>query len=204
MPEDIQQKWRKWRSELILITGKCIPRCYFPKDVNIVFWQLHGFCDASESAYAGVVYVRMVDAAGSIHTSLVVAKTKVAPLKRLSIPRLELCGAHLLSQLLQHCQSLFSISTTDIFAWTDSTIVLNWIAGNPRRFKTYVANRITNITEAVPPSRWNHVEGILNPADCASRGIFPSELLSHELWWDGPPWLRLGVCQWPQSSSLQP
>ncbi len=204
VPEDIQQKWWKWRSELILITGKCIPRCYFPKDVNIVFWQLHGFCDASESAYAGVVYVRMVDVAGSIHTSLVVAKTKVAPLKRLSIPRLELCGAHLLSQLLQHCQSLFSMSTTDIFAWTDSTIVLNWIARNPRRFKTYVANRITNITEAVPPSRWNHVEGILNPADCASRGIFPSELLSHELWWDGPPWLRLGVCQWPQSSSLQP
>ena len=79
-----------------------IPRCYFLKDVQVVSTQLHGFSDASESAYAGVVYLRMVDSHGKVHISLVASKTKVAPLKRLTIPRLELCGAQLLTKLLDH------------------------------------------------------------------------------------------------------
>ncbi len=73
-----------------------------------------------------------MDTAGFIHTSLVIAKTKVAPIKRLTIPRLELCGAYLLSQLLHRCQIVFGLSSADVFAWTDSTVVLNWITGNPR------------------------------------------------------------------------
>ena len=94
--------------------------------------QLHEF---SELAFAGVVYLHMIDTDGDLHTSLVVSKTKVAPIKRLSIPRLELCGAHLLAQLLHHCKEVFGIPCVDTFAWTDSTIVLNWLVGNPRRFK---------------------------------------------------------------------
>ena len=89
-----------------------------------------------------------------------------------------------------------------MFAWTDSTIVLNWIEGNPRRFKTYVGNRVASIIDSVPPNNWNHIEGIENPADCASRGIFPSELVAHDLWWNGPKWLRLGIHQWPVSATI--
>lgn len=78
------------------------------------------------------------------------------------------------------------------YAWTDSTIVLNWLDGNPRMFKTFVGNRVSCTLELIPSNHWHHVSGLQNPADCASRGIFPSELLEHALWWDGPEWLYIG------------
>ena len=77
--------------------------------------------------------MRMVNSNGKVHTSLVMSKTKVAPIKRLSIPRLELCGAQVLTQLLRHAKDVFQLPMNSIFAWTDSTIVLNWLTGNPRR-----------------------------------------------------------------------
>ena len=204
VPQELEQTWQQWRAELSLLADRHIPRCYFPKDVTIAYRQLHGFSDASEQAYSGVVYLRLVDTTGCVHISLVIAKTRVAPIKRLTIPRLELCGAHLLSQLLRHCQVVLDLPSEDIFAWTDSTIVLNWLVGNPRRFKTFVGNRVSSIIDSVPPNHWNHVDGVDNPADCASRGMFPSELLSHNLWWRGPSWLQLGIHQWPKLSSLPP
>ena len=204
MPQPIHHDWLQWRRELKLLADKNILRCYFPKDAKIVSVQLHGFSDASEQAYAGVVYLRMVDSAGGIHTFLVISKTKVAPIKRLTIPRLELCGAHLLAQILHHCKEVFSLSLKDVFAWTDSTVVLNWLVGSPRRFKTYVGNRVSSIMELISPDRWNHVNGLENPADCASRGLFPSELLNFTLWWDGPKWLQLNPDKWPKQSILPP
>ena len=107
VPEEIQDSWR---SELVVLSSKRIPRCYFPKDAHIVSMQLHGFSDASEVAYAGVVYLRMVDTTHRIHVSLVLSKTKVAPIRRLTIPRLELCGAHLLTGLLHHVKDVLGIS----------------------------------------------------------------------------------------------
>ena len=83
--------------------------------------------------------------------SLVMAKTRVSPIKRFTIPRLELCGAHLLAELLHHLMKIYQVPTSDIHAWTDSTIVLNWLDGSPRRFKTYVGNRISTIIDHVPP-----------------------------------------------------
>ncbi len=202
VPPAIHETWERWRSELPALTGKLIPRCYFPKDALIVSVQLHGFSDASESAYAGVAYLRMVDANEVVHVSLVMSKTKVAPIKRLTIPRLELCGASLLADLLHHLRGAFSLSCDDVFAWTDSTIVLSWLSGSPRRFKVFVGNRVSSIITLVPPNRWHHVAGVDNPADCASRGMLPSELLEHKLWWDGPEWLRHPEAQWPTGAEL--
>ena len=76
------------------------------------------------------------------------------------------------------------------FCMADS---MNWIVGNPRRFKTHVGNRVSCIVDLIPPNHWHHVEGSQNPADCTSRGLLPSELLTHDLWWNGPSWLKLGV-----------
>ena len=81
-------------------------------------------------------------------------------------------------------------------------VVLGWLSGNPRRFKTYVGNRVARTIESIPPDRWNHVSGMDNPADCASRGIFPTELLNHELWWEGPAWLKLPPSDWPEQASI--
>ena len=133
VPEEIEDTWRKWRSELSVLSTLGIPRCYFPKEATVCSVQIHGFSDASEAAYAGVVYLRTVDSAGNVHISLITSKTKVSPTKRLSIPRLELCGAQVLARLMQHLQEVLQLSMSDVYAWTDSTIVLSWLAGVLRR-----------------------------------------------------------------------
>ena len=204
VPEQIYEVWARWRSELKLLSNKHISRCYFPRDAHIISTQLHGFSDASERAYAGVVYLRMMDSNRNIHIALVMSKTKVAPIKRITIPRLELCGAHLLAQVLHHVKEVFHLPLDSVYAWTDSTIVLNWLTGNSRRFKPYVSNRISHIMDLIPPNRWSHVKGTENPADCASRGILPTELISHPLWWTGPDWLRWETWEWPRQSEIPP
>ena len=104
-------------------------------------------------------------------------------LLRLSHPRLELNGALILAQLLFHCKEVLGIPLSSLYTWTDSTIVLAWLQGNPHRFKVYVANRVVQILDLIPADHWGHVVSEENPADCASHGIFPSELLHHTLWW---------------------
>ena len=146
----------------------------------------------------------MSDSNDLTHTSLVMSKTRVAPIKRQTIPRLELCGALLMAQLLSHCKKILEVPMDQVFAWTDSTIVLNWIQGNPRRFKVYVGNRVSQIMELIPPDRWKHVVGADNPADCASRGLYPSEILTHHLWWNGPAWLKHDPPEWPTQSVIEP
>ena len=136
VPEVIEDVWRRWRRELPSLTTLPIPRCYRPKEFTATSVQLHGFSDASEEAYAGVVYLRLESTEGRVHTTLVVSKTKVLPIKRLSIPRLsiprlELCGAHVLANLLYHVKKALNVPTSSIFAWTDSSIVLSWLSGNP-------------------------------------------------------------------------
>ena len=115
----------------------------------------------------------------------------------MSIPRLELCGAQLLSQLLYYTKGIFGLTLSNIYAWTDSTIVLNWLQWSSRRFKVFVGNRVSSILDRIPADRWRHVQGIENPADAPSRGLFPMELVSHELWWNGHPWLKENETEWP-------
>ena len=202
VPDAVHGIWSKWRAELPALASKGIPRCYFPKQAKIISTQLHGFSDASEDAYAGVVFLRMVDTEGNVHISLVMSKTRVSPIKRLTIPRLELCGAEILARLLHHVREILSVPLSEVYAWTDSTVVLSWLTGNPRRFKQYVGNRVCSIVDLIPPDRWSHVPGAENPADCASRGLSPLELLDHTLWWEGPQWLSLTQPFWPKKPDI--
>ena len=75
--------------------------------------------------------------------------------------------------------------------------VNSWLRGNPRRFKPFVGNRVAEVMELIPPDRWQHVPGKTNPADCASRGLYPSELVRQNSWWNGPSWLHDSPSKWP-------
>ena len=188
VPDVLREKHTKWREELPLLASIRLPRCYHSEEPALSI-TLHGFCDASETAYAAVVYLRTTYDQGPVTCRLVLAKTKVAPVKTLSIPRLGLCGANLLAKILSSTRDTLNLPTNDVHAWCDSTIVLAWLDGAPKRHKTYEGNIIANITSLIPSVAWRHVPTHDNPADCASRGLTPKELKFHDLWWNGPSWL---------------
>ena len=187
LPDDLQQQWERYQNQLHFIKLIEIPRCIIT--ATVTSHQLHGFCDASEKAYAAAVYLRCEKSDGSIIVNLVTAKTKVAPIKQVSLPRLELCGAVMVANLLMTVKTSIKLNCP-VYAWTDSTIVLRWLSSFPGRWKTFAANRVSEIQDLVPVENWNHVVSEQNPADCASRGILAAELTEFSLWWDGPQWLK--------------
>ncbi|XP_046868423.1 uncharacterized protein LOC124460862 [Drosophila willistoni] len=151
--------------------------------------EIHAFSDASIKAYAAVVYSRIVNQDGSIEVSLIAAKTRVAPLKQQSLPRLELCGTLLLSRLIASIKLAWKDLDSTVYAWCDSTVVLAWLNHLPAGLKTFIGNRTAEILEVIPRDSWRHVDTKQNPADCPSRGMLAEDLLPFTLWWKGPDWL---------------
>lgn len=198
LPEKIVEQWKLLRSDLFKVNTISINRWIFHRDNKI---ELHGFSDASTNAYAAAIYSRIMQPDGSYKITLLTAKTRVAPLKQLSIPKLELCGAKLMSDLVFKIQTSLKVDDISIFAWTDSSIVLHWIKAQPTKWKTFVANRVSSIQHRVPMSSWRHVPTADNPADCASRGLDTGALQSFSLWWHGPVWLRKSQSEWPAFKS---
>ena len=130
-------------------------------------------CDASENGYGTCIYVVAQDEHGKRRATLLTAKAKVAPLKTQSIPRLELCAALLGSKLMKSVSgslSQLSLQINHFYAWTDSTIVLSWLAAESNCWSTIVANRVAKIQEN-DNFRWNHVGTHDNPSDIASADI---------------------------------
>lgn len=160
--------------------------------------QIHGFCDASEKAYCATLYMRLKDEE-VCNTHLMVSKTKLAPIDPMSLPRLELCGAVLLSRLINRIVGDLPIDNFELFLWCDSSIVLAWLGKHPSTWKTYVANRVAKIIRYVGNTTWRHVRSNENPADLGSGGCSPTELVNNSLWWHGPSWLQSPPQDWPRS-----
>lgn len=151
--------------------------------------SVHGFCDASNKAYGAVAYLRVLGEDNQYKTTIIAAKSRVVPVKPMSLPRIELCGAVLLSKLLKQISEAMRIPANQIFSWTDSTIVLSWLQGDPTRWQTFVRNRVVTIIDNIG-YKWFHVLSKENPADVVSRGMLLSDLKNCRLWWEGPEWLK--------------
>lgn len=193
IPDQIAQEWIRLKDSIIYFENICIPR-----NLHILSdFEIHCFCDASSLAYAAVIYC-VSRQNGS--NNIIAAKTKVAPIKVLSMPRMELCAATLLCRLYNSVKSSLNIQTTNVYAWTDSQIVLHWLSSPPRTWKIFVSHRSEEILSTIPRKFWNYVNTKDNPADCASRGLYPQELLNYDLWWKGPQWLRFPETEWPRTN----
>ncbi len=204
VPEDLQQQWDSWLSNLPLLNAHPVPRrLTLPSSDSSSVLSLHGFCDASTVAYGAVVYLRSVYADGTVSTTLVSAKARVLPVKPVTIPKAKLLGAHLLAKLPHHIAAL-SISIDSCYAWTDSEIVIHWQPKSPPLLYRFVANRVHAIQQLTPPSLWKHISSGDNSADLASRGIRAPDLTASALWWSGPAWLVLPPSQWPSKRPSKP
>uniref|UniRef100_A0A8D8SX65 Reverse transcriptase domain-containing protein n=1 Tax=Cacopsylla melanoneura TaxID=428564 RepID=A0A8D8SX65_9HEMI len=181
-------RWRQIVSGMEHINQIQIDRHAFVSSSSDI--EFHGFCDASEKAYAACLYVKCKHN-GETTVKLLCAKTRVAPVKQISLARLELCAALLLTNLIKKVRE--SLDEHSIgrqwFAWTDSQIVLAWISKLPCKWKTFVANRVSAIQEVLSPDQWKYVKSEDNPADLASRGCSSLELSNAKEWWNGPTWL---------------
>lgn len=202
LPSHIFMKWSDWVQEMPRITEHPVQRHFGLKNHTIISRELHGFSDASTVGFGGVVFLRTFYSDLEVTVDLVSSKARVAPLKTLTIPRLELCGAVVLAKLLRAVATDLKIDLPAVYAWTDSTIVLGWLQHSPSKLAVFVGNRIATIADLVPPSHWRHVPGKQNPADCLSRGLNPKALLELPLWWKGPPWLSLEAGNWPTRPDL--
>jgi len=176
-------------TEMQQLNGFCVKRHVGGTELDSEI-QLHGFCDASERAYGACVYIRIRNQNNSTQVYLLGAKSRVAPLKTISVPRLELCGAQLLVQLVNRIKASLVSEVSKVYYWTDSSIVLHWIKSIDKKLPVFVAHRVGEIQESTMMEEWNHVKTKENPADLVSRGVTPKELRGSRLWWSGPEWLK--------------
>ena len=182
-------------SELASLSNVPVQRCYFVLKLKPAVIQIHGFSDASERAFAAVVYLRTVYENGQIDVNLIASKAKVAPTKKQTIPRLELLGATILARLVSSVSKTLSLDV-EIFYWVDSTATLCWIR-NERLWKQYVQNRVSEIRSLSSPEEWHFCPGSLNPADLPSRGIADKIRDKESVWYKGPEFLSQPEDQWP-------
>ncbi|CAL8069017.1 unnamed protein product [Orchesella dallaii] len=140
-------------------------------------------------AYGAIVYLKIIDNNNQVHVSFITSKSKVSPLKQITLPRLELCAAVVLSKLMCYLRSALKLQYEE-YCWTDSTIVLRWISATPKKWKNFIANRVAVVQSNTTVESWRHVPGIQNPADIASRGCAAADLINNSMWWQGPPWLQ--------------
>lgn len=200
LSEEDSQNWVKFRQELCQISKIVVPRCVVDKGADWI--EVHGFCDASEKAYGACLYVRNVDANGAGAARLYISKTRVAPLKTQSLPRLELLGALTLSELWTLVSQELPVKPRRVVLWSDSTIALKWIQASPHKWVPYVGTRVAKIQSGTEQAEWRFVPSEHNPADLASRGLLPSQLATSELWFNGPSFLQKDPSHWPAPVDL--
>lgn len=191
-------KWKRWIGLLPQVEAIRIPRCYFGNFPwsSVKSVELHIFTDASEYAYGCVGYLRAV-VQGTVICSLIMSRSKVAPLKRQSVPRLELMAAVMGARMLHSVLDTHSIKFERYVLWTDSQTVRSWIFSDQHKFKQFVAFRIGEVLELTRPTDWRWVTSKLNAADVLTKWGQGPPLESSGPWFTGPQFLYESETKWP-------
>lgn len=200
LPSNIEKEWKDNHQKFSDLNLLVINRSLIG-DGEIADIQLHGFSDASVTAYGACLYLRVLNTNGKFITNLICFKLRVAPLKTVSIPRLELLAAVLLTRLASKYAPNLHLPIKKRFFWSDSMVVIAWISSQSSKWKTFVANRVGEIHERTSIHEWSHVGTHDNPADIVSRGCWPSQIKNLELWWNGPKWLSDNSSKWPMKAT---
>jgi hypothetical protein len=184
-------RWNNWLASLDALRTINYPRCFtfFGQQAHR---QLHVFSDSSEYAYGACAYLRC-SLGDQTAVTLIMGKSRLAPMHQVTIPRLELAAAALASQMRNQILDYLDIEVHQVVMWSDSQVTLGYINNRSRRFKTYVANRLAIVHENSDVSEWRYVPTKANPADLASRGFSASDEVSLKLWQHGPEFLLRGA-----------
>ncbi|XP_061184391.1 uncharacterized protein LOC133192395 [Saccostrea echinata] len=190
LPPHLLDRWSNWKDSLKSLEDVHIPRTYAPISLQeTLSTELHIFSDASETAIASVAYLLTVDASNNIHVGFVLGKSKLAPMKGHSVPRLELRVAVMSVQIYDIISDELDISFNSVRFYTDSLVVLGYIHNQSRRFYKYVENRIERIRKSTTPDQWNYVPTKSIPADSGTRNVTAEDIINNR-WILGPPQLR--------------
>ncbi|XP_047520275.1 uncharacterized protein LOC125059771 [Pieris napi] len=195
LPSHIQALWMDATKNLNVLNNLRVSRHVMINSYEQL--EIHVFSDASERAYGACLYIRSSDRNGNVLVRLLTAKSRVAPIKPTTIPRLELCGAQVAAKLYKKVCSSLRIKVTNTFFWTDSSIVLGWLKMLPSKLNTFVRNRVGDILEITGDCEWRHVPTAQNPADYVSRGVKVDDIESLNIWWSGPNFLQKSYTDWP-------
>ncbi|CAB4024185.1 Hypothetical predicted protein [Paramuricea clavata] len=197
LPADIASEWVKWESEVAALKAFAVPRYIYSLSSKTLTRELVVFCDASEDACAAVAYMRAVLVDCEVIYHLVMAKTRLMPLKTISIPRGELMGCQLAVRLAKTICEQLGLSMLHVRYLSDSTTAIWWIHGELRNFQPFVANRVAEVISESDPGQWHHVRTDLNVADIATRRVAANDLKPESRWIDGPDFLKSDKSEWP-------
>ncbi|GFV11521.1 uncharacterized protein TNCV_975131 [Trichonephila clavipes] len=187
LPAEEYREWQQFLESLENINNIEIPRRILVDFPEVI--EIHGFADASERCYGAAAYCKSKNLKSETLVRLITSKSRVAPIKSLTIPRLELCAAVLLAKLVKRVVAALQLETAELYLWSDSMIVLAWLRKEPMDLKTFVQNRVAKIQELYPNQLWRHVPSDQNPADLVSRRVDSDKLLQQNLWFNGPTFL---------------
>jgi hypothetical protein len=203
VPEEELDRLITWLQSLEILKDLTVPRFYRNPATTNWSTQLHMFVDSSEKAMSACGYFRFESDTGSVDCSFVIGKSRLAPIKPLTIPKLELQAAILGIRLSQSILKEHKYDVRAVHYWTDSTTVLHWIGNTSARHLTFIASKIAEIPDFSAPSQWHHVPGKLNVADDGSRGITVENLVGSSRWLNGPAFLLLSSDEWTEQPVIE-
>ena len=174
---------------------RCLRDHWFQKEKTTS--DLHVCCNASAVAFGAVRYIRM-ESGKEIDVKFVFAKSRVAPIKGFSIPRIKLQAAVWLNRIASILSKELRLPIRSVRFWSDSEVGLKWLALENRRYSSFVLHRVNEVTEASSADNRSFISGLDNPADDCSRGLRPTQLHNHDRWFEGPAFLKEPTENWLQ------